>query len=304
MKRHDRIFSGGIIIVLFVILTIPSKSQNPIDDAIEQLSSDNVQGYIQPLLDGFGANLNSGFPGSARIRKAGLTFRLQVVGMGTLIGDAEKTYLATPPEPYPQEPIETATVFGGEGAIVSIPAGARYRFQNGQIDTRIIPFAVPQLTIGDFLGTQATIRYLPIPAFEEYPEINLFGIGVRHSISQYFPFFPVDVAVGGFYQTLSVGEYLDTKATAFAAQVSKTFFLLTLYGGLQYETTDVNLSYTYTGPLPTGSASDRNVSINFKTENKFRTTAGVALSLRVIFLHADISVGNVTVISAGIGLGI
>ncbi len=301
MQICNGVVRGSILIVLFVALAIPSKSQNPIDDAIEQLSSDNVQGYIQPLLDGFGANINSGFPGSARIRKAGLTFRLQIVGMGTLIGDDEKTYLATPPEPFTQEPVETATIFGGDGSVVSHPAGAKYRFQNGQIDTRIIPFAVPQVTIGDFFGTQATIRYLPIPSVDDFPEVKLFGIGIRHSVSQYLPLIPIDIAAGVFYQTLSVGEYLDTKATAVSVQASKTFLVLTLYGGLQYESTDVTLSYTYTGPLTSG---DRNVSLNFKTENKFRTTAGAAFSLGTIFLHADISVGKVTVLSAGIGLGI
>lgn len=304
MKSHNRIFSGGIIIILFVILTIPSKSQNSFEDAVEQLSSDNVQGYIQPLLDGFGANINSGFPGSARIKRLGLTLRLQVVGMGTLIGNDEKTYMATPPEPYDQEPVETATIFGGDGAVVSHPAGATYRFQNGQIDTRIMPFAAPQLTIGDVFGTQLTIRYVPVPSMDDFPEVNFVGVGVRHSISQYFPLLPVDIAAGVFYQTLSIGDFVDAEATAFSAQVSKTFLLLTLYGGVQYESTDVNLSYTYTGPLPPGDQSDRNVSINFKGENEIRTTAGASLALGILHVHADISIGKVTVVSAGLGLGI
>ncbi len=308
MKSFYRMWSimrVGIVIVLFTVLTLPSSGQNTFEETIEKITSDNVRGYIQPMLDGFGANINSGFPGSARIKKMGLTFKLQFVGMGTLIGDAEKSYMATPPEHIAQEPVQTATVFGGDGAVVEHPVyPLNYKFQNGLIDASIMPFAIPQLTIGDVFGTQMTIRYVPIPEIDDFPKVNLFGIGVRHSISQYLPLVPVDLAAGVFYQTFSIGDHLDSKATALTAQVSKTFLVLTLYGGLQYETTDVNLSYTYTGPLPPGDQSDRNVSIDLKGENKFRATAGVSLALGILHLHTDISVGKVTVISAGLGFGI
>lgn len=293
-----------LVVGLVAFIGLPLNSQNTFEETIEQLSSENVRGYLQPMLDGFGANINSGFPGSARIKSLGLTFRLQIIAMGTLIGDAEKTYKATPPFPFPQTPVETATVFGGEGAVVQHPSGIEYKFQNGQIKTNIIPFLVPQLTIGDVFGTQATIRYVPVPSMDDFPQVTLFGIGVRHSVSQYLPLVPVDIAAGLFYQSFTVGDYIDTKATAFSAQVSKTLAVLTLYGGLQYESTNIDLSYTYTGPLPPGDESDRNVSLSLKGENKFRLTAGLGLSLGILHLHADVGIGKVTVLSAGLGFGI
>lgn len=295
-------------ILLFLTLVTPSKSQNVLEDAIEQLSSDAVTGYIQPMVDSFGANINSGFPGSARIHRLGLTVRLQFIGMATLIGNAEKTYMATAPLPFSQQPVETATIFGDQGASVNHPAGIEYQFQNGQINTRYMPFAVPQLTVGDVFGTQLSLRYFPgslvTERIEDFPEISLFGVGVRHSLSQYLPLFPVDLAVGGFYQTFSIGDFFDSEATAFFARVSKSFLLVTVYGGLQYETTDVTLSYTYTGPLPPGDQSDRNISLALQGENQFRATAGAGIGLGVLHLNADISVGKVIVASVGIGFGI
>jgi len=294
----------GSILLLCAILFSPSQSQNTFEQTIEQLSSDNVQGFIQPMLDSFGANMNSGFPGSARIKTRGLTFRVQFIGIGTLIGDAEKTYMATPPAPFAQDPVETATVFGGEGTSVQHQSGIQYKFQNGQVDTRVMPFAVPQLTVGDVFGTQLSFRYAPIPSIDDFPEINLFGLGVRHSVSQYLPHVPLDLAAGVFYQTLSIGDLIDSKAFALTAQASKTFLVLTLYGGLQYETADVNLSYTYTGPLPPGDQSNRNISLDLKGENRFRLTTGVGLSLGILHLHTDVSFGKVTVLTAGLGFGI
>jgi hypothetical protein len=294
----------GLLSGIIAVLTVPSPGQNVLDETIQQLTSDNVRGYIQPMVDSFGANMNSGFPGSARIKKMGFTFRLQFVGMGTLIGDSEKSYRATPPQPFPQEPVETATVFGGQGATVHHPAGVSYKFQNGQVDARVMPFVAPQITVGDVFGTQLTIRYAPIPSVGDFPEVNLFGVGVRHSVSQYLPLVPVDIAAGVFYQTFSIGDFMDSKATAISAQASKTFLLLTLYGGLQYETASVNLSYTYEGPLPPGDQSDRNISIDLTGENRFRVKAGAGLALGILHFHTDISVGKVTVISAGLGLGI
>lgn len=300
-----RVILRAALLSLFLAgLAFPASGQNTFEETIEKITSDNVRGYIQPMLDGYGANMNSGLSGSARISRMGVTFRLQFLGMGTLIGDAEKNYLATPPEPFAQEPVETATIFGGDGSVATHPAGVQYRFQSGFIDAPALFFFVPQLTVGNIFGTQMTIRYAPVPEIGDFPEVNLFGIGIRHGINQYLPPLPVDFAAGVFYQTLAIGDIIDSKAVAFTAQASRTFLVLTLYGGLQYETTDINLSYYYTGPLPPGDESDRQISIDFKGENKFRATAGLSLALGIMHLNADISVGKVTVISAGLGFGI
>jgi hypothetical protein len=278
-----------------------ASAQNPFEDAIKQLSSDNVRGYIQPFVNGFGANLNSGLYHSASISEMGLSIKFDIVGMGTMIGDAEKVYDAVAPQPFDQTPVQTATIFGGPGTIVSHPSGVTYQFQNGQVKTSFVPLAVPQLTLGNFYGTQAVIRYAPLPSVGDFPKVTLFGIGARHSISRYLPTVPVDLAVSAFYQTFDIGEIMSAHALNFGAQASKSFSVLTLYGGLQYETSSMDLSYTYTGP---GATPNTKVGISIDGQNNFRATAGLGLNLVILNLSADVNVGKVTVLSAAVGFGI
>lgn len=286
----------------FTLIPLSSSfSQNPFETAIKQLSSDNVRGYLQPFVDGFGANMNSGLYHTAEIGDLGFHLQIQVVAMGTIIGDAEKVYDAMPPSPFPQTPVQTATVFGGVGSTASGPAGLSYHFQNGQVRTAVMPSAIPQMTIGDVAGTQAVVRYMPIPQFDQFPKSEIFGIGVRHSISRYLPNVPVDLAAGLFYERLAIGDLIAATAMNFGAHVSRSFSMITLYGGLQYESATMSLNYTYTGP---GSTPGTTVSLDLESENRFRLITGLNLNLFVLNLNADISIGKVTAVSAGLGFGL
>jgi hypothetical protein len=280
-----------------------ASAQNPVEDAIKQLNSDNVRGYLQPFVNGFGANLNSGLYHSASIAEMGISVRFDIVAMGTMIGDAEKVFTAVAPPtvPYAGSPVQTATIYGGQGTIISDPSGVSYQFQNGEVKTSIIPLAVPQLTVGNFYGTQAVVRYAPIPSVGNFPKVTLFGIGARHSISRYLPTVPVDLAVSAFYQKFDVGEIMSAHAVSLGAQASKSFSVLTLYGGMAYESSSMDLSYTYTGP---GATPNTKVGVSIDGENSFRATAGFGLNLVILNLSADVNVGKVTVLSAAVGFGI
>jgi hypothetical protein len=297
-KKLSRLRVAGFAALLFPLTLW---AQNPLEDAIQQLNSDNVRGYLQPFVNSVGANFNSGFYHTADISDA-VKIQLQVIAMGTLIGPAEKNYFGTAPQGYSQTPVQTATVFGGSGATINGPApGLTYHFQNGQVKTDIVPLAVPQVTIGNIFGTQAIIRYAPLPAMNDIPKITLAGGGLRHSVSRYFPSIPVDLSAGVFYQQLTIGDYLEEKGFAFGAQVSKTFFIATIYGGMQYESSSMTVNYTYKGP---GATPNTNVNLSIGGENSYRATAGLALNLILLTLNADVSVGKVTVASAGIALGL
>jgi hypothetical protein len=290
-----------MLLVSVALLVVPLLAQTPLEDAIKQLSSDNVRGYLQPFVNGFGANTNSGWYNTAEISNTGFHLQLRIIGMGTLIGDAEKMYTAM--SPFDQLPVQTATVFGDLGTSVPNDPGnpiAYYHFQNGQVRTSIIPFAVPQLTIGDVFGTQASIRYIAIPEISKFPKASLFGIGARHSISRYITDSPVEIAASIFYQKLKVGDIIEAKALNFGVQASKSFSILTLYGGLQSESSTMTLNYTYTGP---GATPGANLTLDMDGENKFRATAGLGLDLIILHLNADINFGKVTVVSGGVGFG-
>lgn len=103
----------------------------------------------------------------------------------------------------------------------------QYVFQNGQIKTGSIPFAAPQISIGNFYGTQAVIR-CDVVLVRRY--------GRHRSI-----LLPVSTS-----NPLQLGDTLVANAVPLRAQGSKTVSVLTLYGGLQYETLTVDLG----APIP------------------------------------------------------
>ncbi len=284
-----------------LMLSSEARAQTPFDETMQQLSSRNVQGYLQPFVNSTSADMNAGFYHSASISDFGLNFQFQIIAMAVLIGDNEKFYDATPPQSqgYSQQPVRTATVFGDKGAFIQGPApGLYYQFQNGQFKTAVIPGGVPQLTIGNLLGTQAILRYIQLPQIGNVPRTTLAGGGIRHSLSRYFSVLPVDVAAGVFYQRFTFGDYITASAAMIGVQASKSFSILTLYGGLQYEETTMSLNYTFKGEPPT------KVSLDLSSINHACLTLGLCLNLALIDINGDISIGNVTAISAGFGFGL
>ena len=289
-------------ILLCLFISTASRAQNPIEDAVKQLTSDNAKGYLRPMVTSFGANLNSGLYHSASISELGFALRFDIVGMATLIGDAEKKYNAVAPQPFSQEPVETATLFGDLGTVVNGPVpGVEYQFQNGQVKTNYVLFATPQLTIGDVYYSQVVIRYVPIPKIGDFPKTTLFVIGVRHNVSHYFSIIPLDVATSFYYQSFTIGDIFDAKSLSFGAQASKSFSVLTLYGGLQYESSSMDVSYEYEGQYGAAKGTKMNISLDVK--NNFRFTTGLNVNLLVLDLFADVNIGSMTMFSGGLGFG-
>jgi hypothetical protein len=289
------------VVSMMIIVISYAEAQNPFEDAVKQLSSDNVKGYLQPWVTSYGADLNSGFYHTADIGDLGLTIRLDIIGMGAFVGDKQKKYKAT--NPFDGTEVETATIFGERGAIVSPDSLVMYQFQNGQVKTSFIPFAVPQLTIGDLYGTQGVIRFITLPEMNNVPKVSLFGIGARHSVSRYLPPIPVNLSAGLFYQSLKIGEIFEASTFTIGAQVSKSFAVLTLYGGLQYESISMDLNYTYQGTVPGYTPPSPKVSLNIEGKNQFRGTAGFNINLLAFNIFADINIGSSIAASGGIGFG-
>ncbi len=277
-------------------------SQTDLERTLEQFNSVNVQGYIQPVADLFGADMHTGYHHGADIERMGFHFRLDIIGMGAMVQDAQKTYTVLTPAGFNPGSFQAPTVFGGDKVIVQNATNALQTYSSpasGIINTSYFPLAVPQVTIGNIYGTQAQIRFVALPKTgnDKIPSIQLWGIGARHSISQYIPAFPVDLAAGVYYNSFNFGDLITFKGVALNAQASKSWSVLTLYGGLQWEKSSMDLSYTST------DVTAGNVSITLDGANNFRFIGGLALDLGPIHLFGDANLGSVTTLSAGIGFG-
>ncbi len=298
-----RLILNAICLLLGLALFAPLShllSQDVVSDALSQLSSTNVCGYVQPIVDGFGANINSGLYHSPGLDRRGFHARIELVGSGTLVGEPQRYYYAMPPDPFDPEPVRTATILGGTGSSVTGPGGVEYQFQNGQIKADLFGMGTPQLTIGNFFGTEAILRYAVAPSMRDFPSSSLLGYGLRHSISQHLPMLPFEASVGAFHQELKIGDIIAVDASNVALMIGKSVSIFNLYGGVQYETTTIGVDYVYTGY---GATPDTKVSLSYASENVVRWTTGFGINLVGLNLSTDIGFGRVTAVTGSIGVG-
>lgn len=303
MKALARSFAWAICI-LFVHCS-SARSQSQFEVTIQQFSAEKLIGYIQPLGDVFGANLNAGMFHSAAIPNDGFHFRVDAIAMASLIRDEHRTYNASLPAGFvPQGgSTRTATIFGGRGTTFrDANSGLEYKGTDGLLNMNYFPLFVPQITIGTILGTQASVRYIATPSLSsnKLPPSRLFGAGIRHSISRYITDSPIDMSIGGFYSTFSVGDILEFSGTTVNLQISKSFSLFTLYSGAAWEQSEMQAQYTYRAnenatPIP--------ISVTLTGSNTFRVTTGLMIDLQAIRLFADANFGIVQHFSGGIGFG-
>ena len=185
----------------------------------------------------------------------------------------------------------------------------------GLVDTPIAPLVIPQVAVGSIAGTDAQLRYLPKSrlslAGSSYGTVGVFGLAVRHDLDQWVPApLPFNVAVQGAWNQFSLEndlggeaqEVLDASGWAFNLQASKGLPVapITFYGGLQYETFNVDYNYVYT---PSGSLPPVDFSLSQTAANSLRGLVGVTFTAAVVRINVDYAVGDAhNVVTAGFGV--
>ena len=285
-----------------VLLTVGANAQSDLENVIKQQSPQIVTGYIQPLVDMFGANMNAGFYHSANIPVSGFSIGFDLIAMGSVVQDAQRKYFANTPAGFDPGTFETATIFGGKGTTVSDKTitGLQFRGSDGIINTSMFPLAVPQLRVGSLYGTEVVLRYAIIPKMKDtgLPVTNLWGIGANHSLSQYIPNSPLDIAAGFFYDSFTMGDIINYKGIAANLHASKSIKILILYGGVAWESSKMNLKYN-----SSDTSVREEVNLDLTGSNNFRFTMGVGVNLGIFKIFADANFGSVTHYSGGIGFG-
>ena len=291
-----------------LILLAAGGAAAQIEGQLSAYTGANAEGYLQPLADAIGTNLNGGLFHSAHIpTEDGLHISLETRAIVVLFGDDDKTFKATTESYF--EPVTTLnapTVVGsGEAAVVTNgTTGAEFAFPGG-FSLGSFAIAVPQLRIGTYRGTEALIRYFAIDTGDaEIGDLSLVGFGLRHSISQYMtPFFPLDLSGGFFWQSFDLGEDLiSTNAFTIGAQVSKRFpagfITLEPYGGLSWDMFSMDVSYEYE------SEDDiEEITLDFESTSTPRMTMGVNLAAPIVNLNVEYSIASQNSFSFGLGLG-
>jgi len=282
-----------------LVLLVPGARAQKLEDYLSRYLGDNGKKYLQPLGDAFGANMNSGLYHSAHIPRVGLHLGLDLLIPAALIAEDQRTFTATEEGFYPVTTREVPTVFGDTQPVsIAGQGGTVYNFPGGY-DLSMLPLAIPQVTVGSLLGTELTLRYAVAQLNEDIGDLTLTGIGIRHSVSQYIPLFPIDVSVSYFHQTLKVGDILDAATDVVGVQASKSFSLLTLYGGVAYEKAGMDVSYTHGE-----GAEAETIAFSLEGQNKMRMTVGANLHLALFQLHADYSLASQNSACLGLYIGL
>ncbi len=301
MVARTRSLAALGCVVLVLIASIPASAQ--IEDAISAYTGANAEGYLEPLAQAIGANLNNALFHSAHVPEGGLHVSLELGLMAVLFSDDDGTFSATTEMGFsPETTVDNAsTVVGPTGAIiVDGDGGTAFAFPGG-FDLASFALAAPQLRIGSFKGTEALIRYMAFDTGDvEIGDVDLQGYGLRHSISQYFPGLPVDIAAGIMYQRFKLGDDLiDATAFSFGAQASMklplVFATIEPYAGLSMDTFKMDVEYDDEDGDP--------VSVKFDSRSTAHLTLGLHAQVTVVSLYGEYNIAEQSGFAFGMGFG-
>jgi hypothetical protein len=308
MAVPNRLLKGLACAVLVLAVALPASAQ--IEDQLSAYTGPNATGYLQPLADAFGASLNDGFYRSAYIPTTGVRVGLEVLVMGVIFGDDDRTFRATTESGFsPAQTVDAPTIVGsGDALIVGGTAGSSFAFPGG-FDLHSFGLAVPQIRVGNFMGSEAVFRWIAVNTGDaELGDISLFGIGARHSISQYFDDLPVDLAAGFLYQSFSVGEnnagdnLLSTSAFTIGVQGSKRLAAGPLtfepYSALSIDTFKMDVKYE-----SDALGSSTSIDLDFDRDTNFHWTVGTSLNLIIANLYGEYNVAGQNSFSFGLAVG-
>jgi len=304
--------------------------QEDIGKQLSKVAGENAVSYLSPLLSGLGADLNSGIYHSADLHDI-LGFDVGVKLSAVLTNDADKTFDFVLPDQivysgltlragidYDKVIPESPTALGETtGREVKIKAGRPFAGQTifttpQGFNLKGVPLIVPQAAIGLPLGFEVIGRFIPTVTLppssfgDPVGKVNFIGFGLRHDIDQYIPLCPVDIAIHFMTQKLTLSDNSDNKilsgnGTAYGVEVSKSFALLTLYGGFQLEKSKWDIEpYDYSDPTTNTAIHLSGFSVEGKNKSRFH--AGLRLLLLIVNIHADYSFATQPVITAGVGI--
>ncbi len=283
-----------LILAQTLCIFVPIRAQT-LNDFVAKYGNENGSGFMQPLADAFGANLNSGLYQTATIPLKGFHLNFSVMLMGAPTTDSRKTFSAKTEGFFtPQTTVDAPTLFGStDGKTVSGVGGTSYVFPGG-LDISLFLLAVPQLTVGSFYGTEATVRFVQATVGDNFGQLMLWGIGARHNMNQYFKKLPLNVAVGIYQQHFEIGDIVSANATLFSVQGSYTTSVFTVYGGPGVEFSNLDVNY---------DGSSGKINLSLKSANSIRFTVGGLLSLAFFRLFADYNLASQSSFVLGIGFG-
>lgn len=294
---------GAGVVLLVVAHAVTAGAQ--IDERLAAYTGRNAKGYLAPLVDAFRSNLNAGLFHSAYVPPSGFYVSLEVNAMATFFDDDDRTFMATTEGDFlPEQTVEAPTVVGDNDAVfVDGIAGTQFAFPGGfEVDN--IWFACPQLRIGSWKGTEALGRLILYDTgMSELGDLTVWGVGLRHSISQYIErVHPVDLALSVNWQSAEV-ENEDSQGVLHAQSVSASLHsgvalgAMYPYGGLSVDWFDMGVDYRFeddTGLEP--------FQLDYQYDAAFQLTLGIAYQVRGLAAYGEYNLAAQNSVAVGLSV--
>lgn len=275
-------------------------SQLPGLDFLYGIKSDAkllLQEYIRPYANIMGANLNAGWYNTAEPHKLGgfdvtATVSIAFAPASALSYDLSQLNKlnaeiegATSIAPTAAGKMETTPVLVYKEQIPNPVSGLPETFELARVShpngtgLNFLPLPMAQATIGLIKGTDVSVRFVPSLRISDYGRVGLWGIGGRHSISQWIPVLNklnfINIAVQGGYTRVNTLAKLnmdpiaevdianppnwETLSDQFANMTisgwtvnliaSQSIPVITVYEGIGYSSSLVDLAVTGTFPI-------------------------------------------------------
>jgi hypothetical protein len=287
--------------ILFYLLFLPGiiKGQDQdIKAYLDAYIGENAKPYLQPLADLFASNINTGIWEWSKDDST-FYFRLKAQAIASFPSTSMRTFTGkTTGDFKPEQTAIVPTIIGDRDAVLLQGSDTTFYIFPGGYDLKRLTLGTPQLTIGGFLHSEISGRFLSFTLGKDIGKVNFIGIGVRHFISDYFKTLPFDFSVGYFYHRLQTGTYLDSDQQLISVHLGKSgkFFSGQIMAG--YQTSDSALHYTYDN-----DGDPINVDLSIQNKNNLIFEASAGLRLGLIYLCGAISYAQHPSISAGFAIG-
>jgi len=322
----------SVLAGLLIAVTVSLHAQDDLSTQLSKVAGTNAVNYLAPLFSAWGADFNSGFYHSADLHEV-LGFDVGLKAGAVLVKDQDRVFDFVLPDHITYNGVTlqagvdydnvipgSPTAVGpntGKAVAVKVKQTSTFVPLRGQtilnlttpqgFDMKYAPLLMPQAAIGLPFGLEVIGRFAPnITLPNNVGKVNFIGFGLRHSLDQYIPMAPVDIAIHFMTQKLTISDMNDNKilgasGTAYGLEVSKSLVLFTLYGGYQLEKSSWTLEpYSYSDPTKAVSVKIPGFTVDGQNTSRFH--AGVRFLLLVVNIHADYSFAKQPVIAVGVGV--
>ncbi len=296
MKKSISLFAFSLLLGSAINAQVENRS---INDYLDSYVGENAVPYVQPLADLFTSNINTGVWEWSAMPQDKFYMRLKVQGMMSWPDESMRTFQGTTTGEFQPEQIVTVPTIIGDNNSITLQGEDQddiYVFPGGYNLKRLV-LGTPQVTVGGFLNTEVSGRFLSFSMDDDIGNVQFYGIGARHMLSNYFTDSPIDVSVGYFYHNINAGDYLDSDQHLVSAMVGKSGKLLSGHVGLGYQMSQSDIHYVYE------DGADRSeINLDLENKNQWIVEAGLGVRLGPVFASSSVSYSKHPTVSLGAGL--